>query len=281
MHKHSNATVTLLVVLVVFLSAYVLIGNRHPVSPATQKVSPVSDTFGALSVSPSSGPVGTAVSLTVEGMNSNAIQRVYFKNATGGASFNYDPKLNPFKTFVIPSRIELNNFTCSPNATECLPPDGDTQPGDYDIYVTYPREDGTIVSTNTVKFTVLPNISAETTNWKTFTSKIGMSIKYPEGWNVTDASFEYNGQKTLFVWVYGPARNAPLAYGSTRAQFEMPVCYRNYGFTNKCYGDYEMLGLLYPGGTQAPNDIVIKKEDVQNTDEYKTAIQILATAKVQ
>jgi hypothetical protein len=119
--------------------------------------------------------------------------------------------------------------------------------------------------------------------WNTFSNKFGMSLKYPNGWTVDDASYESKGEKALFVWIYGPKRTAPEEYGYTQAQFKMPVCYMEIlkDFTNKCYRDTEELALLYPGGTQSPNDVHLEKKDVQNTDEYKTAMKILETATLQ
>lgn len=119
-----------------------------------------------------------------------------------------------------------------------------------------------------------------TQGWNTFTNKFGLSLKYPNGWTIGDASYQAQGVTVLFVWVLGPKRPAPAMYGYTQAQFDMALCYTNGTFTNQCYGSKqgEILQLLYPGGTQAPNNVMLKKDDVVNTDEYKTAMAILATA---
>ena len=135
-------------------------------------------------------------------------------------------------------------------------------------------------ATVTAPVTTATASAISTQGWNTFTNKFGLSLKYPTGWTISDASYQSQGQTELFVWIMGPKRTAPAMYGYTQAQFDMASCYANGAFTNECYGSKqgEILQLLYPGGTQAPNTVSLDKAAVAGTDEYKTAMAIMGTA---
>lgn len=160
-------------------------------------------------------------------------------------------------------------------------------------YVTTSIYDDTSTPQEDIKTKKVKEINPLTKDWNVFTSPVGMTIRYPEGWRVTDASYEYNGNKALHVWVYGPKREAPDLHGDTQAEFTMPVCYFSdtEEFSNECYGNGESLSLTYPSyGGHAPNAVYLREDNIKETEKYrtaifeeehKTAIMIMETARIQ
>ena len=124
----------------------------------------------------------------------------------------------------------------------------------------------------------------ETANWKTFTSKYGYTVKYPDGWQIYDSSSSnpvYNQKYGAFIGfgINGPWRT-DLPGSNGKAQFNAGVSYHS--DQNKFILDENTISFVYPQQpqAQAPSFVNLDSSYIKNTPEYQTAQAIANTAQL-
>jgi hypothetical protein len=123
----------------------------------------------------------------------------------------------------------------------------------------------------------------QTSDWKIYTSEYGYTVKYPDGWEITEESSSnpvYNqkyGQSIAFG-IFGPWRN-DLPGAAGKAQFSAGVSYHK--DQQKFLLDENTMGFIYPGkpGDQAVNNVDLSADFIKTSPEYSVAQAIVNTAK--